>query len=669
MNQQEELLLKKNASLEKALAEKNRELEIESALERVRTVAMGMKKPDGLLHICEVLFIELKALGFSELRNALIHTFVDKQNYFFDYDYSDFTGGCISCIPYSGHPVIERFIKTMRKANDAFIEIEITGNELEEWKQFRKLNGEADDPRLDNIHALYYYNYSVGDGGIGISTYSSINAEKQEVLKRFRNVFDLGYRRYRDIQQAEVQARESQIQLALERVRARTMAMQHSDELAETASLLFKQISDLGIQTWTSGFNIWEKDHTSFIGYNPTPSGGITAPYHIPSTEDSFFINILEAKKRGEDFIVFESAGEALAKTYSYMKTLPVVRDVLNGIEDAGFQLPIFQINHCTFFVQGFLLFITLEPYPEAHDIFKRFGKVFEQTYTRFLDLQKAEAQTREAQIQLALERARAQSMMMQHSTELDDTLRVFHEQVLQLNIPSAFSFLWLPDEEKGRHIFWAAWAENNSTVFKSKAINYPLDRNEPATAQCLIDWKSNEPVVSYHVPPDGVENYFAAWSELIAGVEQLNPGYFRDGLYYIEAFMKFGCFGVMVANPLSEDEKKILDRFAIEFERTYTRFLDLQKAEAQAREAQIEAALEKVRSRTMGMQKSEELKEVIQVVYEQFIHLNILIEHTGFLIDYKARDDMHIWLADQHLAPSEVTIPYFDSPPNNSIK
>jgi hypothetical protein len=27
--------------------------------------------------------------------------------------------------------------------------------------------------------------------------------------------------------------------------------------------------------------------------------------------------------------------------------------------------------------------------------------------------------------------------------------LRVFHEQVLQLGIPSAFSFLWLPDEEK----------------------------------------------------------------------------------------------------------------------------------------------------------------------------------------------------------------------------
>ena len=128
---------------------------------------------------------------------------------------------------------------------------------------------------------------------------------------------------------------------------------------------------------------------------------------------------------------------------------------------------------------------------------------------------------------------------------------------------------------------------KNGSTVFKSKAINYPLDRNEPATAQCLVDWKSNEPVYSYHVPPAGVENYFAAWQELIDGVEQLKPEYFSGGLYYVEAFMKYGCFGVMVATDLTEDEKKILGRFAIEFERTYTRFLDLQKAEAQAREAQ----------------------------------------------------------------------------------
>ena len=646
------------------LEQKNRDLEIESSLERVRAIAMGMRKPDDLLTVCEILFSELQALGFAELRNTMINIFDDEKGSFLNYDYSAHAGKTIANLFYNTHPVIEKQIQQARTSEDAFSEAIFAGKDLEDWKEFRKRGGEADDPRVNDINALYYNFYSIGTGVIGISSYNSVTEEKRDVLKRFRNVFDLAYRRFMDIQQAEAQARE--------------------------------------------------------------------------------------------------------------------------------------------------------------------------------------------AKIEAALERTRTQSMLMQHSKELDDTLRVFHEQVLLLGIHSAFSFLWLPDEEKDRHIFWAAWAENNSTIFKSKAINYSLDRNEPATAQCLIDWKSKEPVYSYAVPPDGVENYFAAWKELIEGVEKLTPEHFSGGLYYVEAFMKYGCFGVMVATDLREDEKNILGRFAVEFERTYTRFLDLQKAEeqaresqiqlalervrartmamhnsedvtsatetmfnelkklgidnlrcgianihlnktfdvfgvtnltrgntmsgfglfgmdehpiwqrwfeswknkeevfiayiagqekeeyfnninihrnylpqqiinfpdsffqayyfeqgavwvysllkhsepekdilkrfatgfsltfrryqdlkkaeAQAKEAQIEAALERVRSRSMGMQKSEELKEVIQVVYEQFVHLNILVEHTGFIMDYKARDDMNIWLADQHEVPSQVTIPYFDCAHWNSF-
>ena len=62
--------------------------------------------------------------------------------------------------------------------------------------------------------------------------------------------------------------------------------------------------------------------------------------------------------------------------------------------------------------------------------------------------------------------------------------------------------------------------------------------------------------------------------------------------------------------------------RFARVFEQTYTRFLDLQKAEAQAREAQIQLALERVRARTMAMHKSEELAETAHVLFQQLIEL-----------------------------------------------
>src|SRR5207342_859424 len=135
------------------------------------------------------------------------------------------------------------------------------------------------------------------------------------------------------------------------------------------------------------------------------------------------------------------------------------------------------------------------------------------------------------------------------------------------------------------------------------------------------------------------------------------NPREIVSGFYFPE-----GALNVVSSRALTADQCNIMVRFANVFGLTYKRFLDLQKAEAQARESQIETALERVISRTMGMQKSEELREVIQVVYDQFIHLKIPVEHTGFVMDYKTRDDHAIWIADHHGAPSRVTIPYFDS-------
>ena len=837
---------------------KNRDLEIEAALERVRSVAMAMNKAEDLLSICETLYKELQKLGFSELRNSMINIHNDEKESFVNYDFSDFAGAVIATVEYNVYHSVQTLVKQARGSRDAFIEYIYTGKELEDWKEFRKKGGEYDDPRVEKITALYYYFYSIGIGSIGISAFSAIGTDGLELLKRFRNVFDLAYRRYIDITKAAAQAREAQIELALERVRARTMAMQHSTELAETSSILFQQIKELGFETWSCGFCIWKENALTEV-WMGADSGGLLPAMYIPYKEEPTHHDVYKAhlKKVNPYDKIWE--GNALQKHYAFLKTIPSVKEAIDLLERSGLSLPGRQCYYVGFFKKGYLLLITKDPNAELKELSNRFAKVFDQTYTRFLDLQKAEAlaresqieaalekvrsrslamqksdelqevvkavferlmslnidmnvasififeegkkdweqwvassdtdytthfrlpyidnvifsdleaakqsgkdfyaasysfeqkyewfkyafenteysripaerkkfllagefykisfaltkntglqiakyagenfsendndvlrrfskvfeqayirfldlqkaenQSRENQIQLALERARTQSMIMQHSSELDDTLRVFHEQVLQLGIASAFSFLWLPNEAKDEHLFWAAWAENKSTVFKSKAINYPLDRKEPATAQCLIDWKSNEPVFSYHVPPEGVVNYFAAWSELITGVEELKPENFSDGLYYVEAFMKYGCFGVLVKNELRDEEKKILYRFSIEFEQTYTRFLDLQKAEAQSRESQIQLALERVRARTMAMQKSEELREVIQLVYQQIVLLNIHIEHTGFLMDYKTRDDLHIWLADHHLAPSEVTIPCFDSIPNNRIK
>jgi hypothetical protein len=132
-----ELAYTRYLDIEQAIAQA-KEAKIEASLEKVRAQALGMHKPDDLLNVCKVLFKELSSLGFEEMRNAIIHTFNDEKKYFLDYDYSDLIGGVITNIPYSNDPVIKRFLKQIRKSDEAFVEDTITGKELNEWKKFRK---------------------------------------------------------------------------------------------------------------------------------------------------------------------------------------------------------------------------------------------------------------------------------------------------------------------------------------------------------------------------------------------------------------------------------------------------------------------------------------------------------------------------------------------------
>jgi len=600
------------------------EARIELSLERVRARAMAMHKSEELGEVAEVLYEELKKLGLTNFINCG-YVIVDEANHLQYGWMTNIAGRSMEKfnLPLVGDSVLRNRYEAWKRKEPIFVQsmggkglkkhIEVVNPKLGSHEVDQHVRNNFPDPTI-----FYCGNFS--HGYLSVITGALLNEEETSLLPRFSRVFELTYKRFLDLQNAEAQATEARIETALEKIRSRSLAMHKSDELRDVITIVVERLDELGIGLDSAGINIPTKDRSSYISWVASKSYKYPQGLMIPWSLDSRIQKDLTQ--------AYESEMDYFSKLYSleekneYLNNLFVGSDFSQLPDDRkSFLLsqPCYAISSaCTknSWIQTISYSGKLLSNDEG-DVLKRFARVFEQAYTRFLDLQKAEAQSTESQIQLALERARTQSMIMQHSKELDDTLRVFHEQVLLLGIKSAFSFLWLPDEEKDRHIFWAVWEESKSdtTTFKSKAIDYPLDRNEPATAQCLVDWKSDEPVHSYAVLPAEVENYFAAWSELFTGTEQLKPEYFTNGLHYVEAFMKYGCFGVMVESGLPEDEKKILERFSIEFERAYTRFLDLQKAEAQAREAKIEAALEKVRSRSLAMHKAEELIEVASVL------------------------------------------------------
>uniref|UniRef100_UPI0030DC41F6 sensor histidine kinase n=1 Tax=uncultured Winogradskyella sp. TaxID=395353 RepID=UPI0030DC41F6 len=226
-----------------------------------------------------------------------------------------------------------------------------------------------------------------------LANYASIpySEDENKIIERFGQVFEQSYTRFLDLQKAEQQTREAQIETALEKVRSRTMAMQHSDELPEAANNLFLQVQELGIPAWSAGYCIWEDESKTSASCNMSSEGEIQKAFSLPTIGEGY--NFYDPYKKGEIFHVSECGGKNLVKHYEFMKTLPTVGVILEELEKAGISLPTFQIFHIVFLKFGYVMFITYETVPDAHHIFKRFGQVFEQTYTRFLDLKLKEDQ------------------------------------------------------------------------------------------------------------------------------------------------------------------------------------------------------------------------------------------------------------------------------------
>jgi len=650
---------KRFSDLQKAEAQ-TREAMIEAALERIRARALAMHRSEEFTEVAKVMREQMGYLGQPELETSAVHLYEEDADNIFSwraFRLSSDLKGNISYgffkIPKTSCVIARRFVQKFKsKATD--YTIEVSGAEQAEWyKILFKLAPEvhAAMKKSGTTKEKRYYHFSKFTGGALLMVTSKAPANDAiELQKRSAQVFDLAYRRFKDLQKAEAQARESQIQLALERVRARTMAMQNSNELPAAANLLFQQMQELGMPAWSAGYCIWDKDlpagkaNKQGITLWMSSEGVMQPSFHAPLTEDPSFIHMREAFERNQDFHVEEVGGKELVKHYKYMRTLPVVGKVLDSIMDAGHPLPVFQIFHCVYFSQGFLLFITYEPVPEAHDIFKRFGRVFDQTYTRFLDLQKAEAQAREAQIEAALERVRSRSMAMHKSDELLEAGEILFSEMQKLGIDSLTAGFVLMDKEEKNGLNYTP----DPSTKKIMSLPVIIPHNETIHMQRVVEnWKKG--ISHYVVEMDEEEtiqhqtfiaerstNFTLNAQQLIA----ISPA----RLFLHNFYFKQGYLLIVGGTRLSAEQIDIMLRFAKVFQQTYTRFLDLQKAEALAREAQIEAALERVRAQTMAMHNSEDVGKCIVKMFSELTALGV-DEGTRFGIGILNHDNENIQL------------------------
>ena len=650
----------------KAVEAQNRELEIEFSLERVRARAMAMQNSNELADLVATLFKELIRLDFAltrcyiyiidpdslSLRAWTFNTEIDElpESYY---------------IKYLDLPYYKAMINAWKERKQKFV-YELGGEEKKATEQV--LFNETEYSRLpeavksgmmsaDRVFLSYSFN---NFGGLQTGGLAPLSDENLEIFNRFGKVFDHNYTRFNDLKQAEAQAREAQIQLALERVRARTMAMQKSDELSETVAVLFHQFNALGEKPERMAIEIVnEKENVFEIWATQHGGSQLNQLFKASLDEPHVMQKMYKAWKEQTKSITIDLQGKELEEYFQYLKNegLPVQREIFGTR----------RIQNVATFSKGILTIITPESRPqETINLLARFATVFDGTYTRFLDLQKAEAQAREAQIEAALERVRSRSLAMHKGDELVDVLVTVHEKMTELKVgfDSISIFIF---SEHSRDI--ECWTINNAqqkfSQFSLPYVDYSAPRDiAKARADKLSLYSKN-----YHGKDhDELLHYLFEESDFSKLPEERKQ-ILRESGDYTTSIGIGKRIGIQITSyyrkAFSAEENEILKRFTTVFEQAYIRFLDLQKAEAQAREATIEAALERVRSRTLAMQKSDELAETAAVVFRQLINLGIAPNRLYIAIIKDQCGDLEFWITDED--GTKVSTQFTGNKANNS--
>lgn len=618
---------------------KNRELEIEAALERVRAVAMGMKTPNEMLDVCKVISEELEKFGVRHIRN--IQTVIISRE-ISDYTcYQYFTAYRLTAIEqthFERNKVEQALVDRMLDAKGGYFEGILSGEDMDVFRLYRKREKFFEDPLLDQCEEAFYYFYSIGEGGLGITLYEDMDAEGLSLFKRFHQVFSLAYQRFRDIENAEAQAREAQIEAAMEKVRGRSLAMQGPDEIREVAELLRSEMAQLGVEALeTSSIYIREPEKDT-IGCWYAIKDVRGEDSRLVSDEMTLNLSDTWVGQEMQRFLASEEEQISIPmqgdQRKEWINYCAQRSEALKGYY--GTEIPE-RTYHLVKFTYGFIGAVSPgEISAESWRLLKRSAAVFSFAYTRFLDLSESAQNAREAQIELGLERVRAKTMAMYKSTQLSETARVLFEQFSELGrIPDRMS-IGIVKDELGL-IEWWATDQTGSQLTN----HFDATIEQPTVAKIFAGWKEGKESMVIEITGEELKAWVAFVKDnvqmpmddtKIKGKRVHHAAYFSQGILLISAHEK-----------VQDETMRILVRFAKVFEQAYTRFLDLQKAEAQAHESQIEASLERVRSKTMAMHNSADVGDTAAVMVEELRKLGIDTLRCGIGIMHEP-GEMEVW-------------------------
>ena len=526
---------------------------------------------------------------------------------------------------------------------------EAEGARIEEWIAWvEKYMSKERAMRLRslNLQKVYFHSVCYHDyNNLVFSSLQPMQSEFWSIVRRLAHTFGQSYRRFLDLQKAEEQAREAQIEAALERVRASSMSMQKSDELIKVATDSFHQLVDLNIETFLVYINFIDYEQSQMdIWYSVTENiNDSLLNVHMPVTYP-WQKKLVEEWKKGEAFGFISVTGEENVRKFIDELDAASESSAYSSM-NAKLQLNTVEVTEANFKYGKFCICQHRKSTPEERNVLTRFANVFEQCYTRFLDLQKAEAQARESQVEAALERVRSQTMAMQSSHDIGISVTSLFESLVDLGISEKVRCgIGILNHED---TYMDVWTASSNTDHKVILSTGQIDMSKhPLLVGARNSWKNQDRHFRYTLKDEDLVNYHQIINQSARYPTKIDVATLPQEIIHYSFVFDHGLLYAFADAPLPMDVMQILERLSTVFEHTYTRFLDLQRAELREKEAIKQASLDRIRAETASMRTARDLDQIIPLIWRELMILSIPFIRCGVFIMDEEDQIIHNYLS-----------------------
>ena len=403
--------------------------------------------------------------------------------------------------------------------------------------------------------------------------------------------------------------RELEIEKAFERVRAFAMTMRQSTDLQKVVNLVAQELDNMNLDI-TGVFMVINNNEIDkqFTFWGST---GVAENYMkraaIPFLDRPIYRVLAEGTTKGESFFTEEYSREEkieffehLFKYPPYNSSTPEWKEQVLARE-GGYTRSV-SVSHFTsiFVVNHFGRKLS----DEDNKILKRFGQVFEQSYTRFLDIQKAEALAREAIKQTSLDRVRGEIASMRTSEDLNRITPIIWRELKTLEVPFIRCGVFIVDEEKEKIQVYLTTPDGKSLA----VLNLSFDANE-LTISTVKHWKNNQVYKGHWNKQE-----FIDWTKSMIQIGQIQKAETYQGsstppetldLHFIPFTQ--GMLYVGNVSPLTEEKLEVVKTLAEAFSIAYARYEDFKNIEKA--KSKIEITLNELKIAQAKLKELDQLK------------------------------------------------------------